>query len=140
MILAIDVMYYNDNAQVGGVLFKKWSDDEPFKTIVLYTKSQDEYIPGAFYKKELKPILDMLNSITDNVDTVVVDGYVDLGPGRPGLGRYLYDTLNEKITVVGVAKSKFISADDIPVLRGKSKRPLHITSAGIREKTASKFV
>jgi deoxyribonuclease V len=70
----------------------------------------------------------------------VVDGYVDLDPGgRPGLGARAHEAL--AIPVIGVAKSAFRTATHaIPVLRGASKRPLFVTSAGIPRADAAELV
>lgn len=59
------------------------------------------------------------------------DGYVDLGPGRGGLGRHLFEALEEAIPVVGVAKSRFPDTGAAEILRGSSRRPLYITTAGV---------
>src|SRR5262249_23015162 len=71
---------------------------------------------------------------------LVVDGYVDLDPGgRPGLGAHAHEVL--AIPVIGVAKSAFRTATHaIPVLRGASKHPLFVTSAGIPRADAAELV
>jgi deoxyribonuclease V len=88
------------------------------------------YQPGSFYTRELPPIRAVL-AMTDALDLLVVDGYVDLDPaGRPGLGAHVYCELG--IPVVGVAKTSFRSATHaVPVLRGDSTRPLYVTAAGV---------
>ncbi len=68
---------------------------------------------------------------------VFVDGYVWLPPtGCPGLGAHLYEALGRSTPVIGIAKSLFAGAEScalvIPVHRGMSKRPLHVTAAGIK--------
>ena len=69
---------------------------------------------------------------------IVIDGYVYLdGNKKAGLGKHLYDALQERSIVIGVAKSGF---KDIPgeteIFRGGSKRALYVTSAGISETEA----
>jgi deoxyribonuclease V len=56
------------------------------------------------------------------VDTAIIDGYVWLaGESRPGLGAHLYGALNQKVVVIGVAKTKFHGADHVSeVIRGSS--------------------
>ena len=95
-------------------------------------------------KRELPVIISLLSSITISiVDTIVVDGYVNLGnKSLKGLGAYLYDYLNKKLPIVGVAKTKFGPSNNITreILRGNSKKPLYITSAGIELSKASSCI
>ena len=73
---------------------------------------------------------------------VVVDGYVWLDEKRrKGLGAHLYDALDKATPVIGVAKTRFATATDaIEVFRGRSKRPLLVTAAGIDPLEAATFV
>jgi len=72
-------------------------------------------------------------------DEIVIDGYVMLGDS-PGLGQHLFKYLDSKISVVGVAKSKFKGSFGTEVFRGKSTRPLYITSAGIDQQKAAEKI
>jgi hypothetical protein len=83
-----------------------------------------------------------LKPVQNRVATVIVDGYVWLGPGnRPGLGAHLYKALYEKIPVIGVAKSIYSGATSArPVLRGRSRRPLYVTAAGMDSLVAAEHV
>ena len=57
------------------------------------------------------------------------------------LGQYLYDVLDQKIPVIGLAKCSFASiSDDYSVLRGDSKKPLYVTSVGIDQALAMKYI
>src|SRR5713226_9214071 len=62
---------------------------------------------------------------------LVVDGYVDLDPtGRPGLGAHAHAEFG--VPVIGVAKTAFRTATHaMPVLRGRSARPLFVTARGV---------
>ena len=71
---------------------------------------------------------------------ILVDGFVDTLPDHPGLGRRLYDALGKKVHVVGVAKSWFVGAQAIQVLRGSSKNPLYVTAAGMDAVDAADLV
>ena len=53
--------------------------------------------------------------------------------GKPGLGKYVYEHYQQTIPVIGVAKTAFKNNQQQvqPILRGKSKQPLFITSAGM---------
>jgi deoxyribonuclease V len=88
------------------------------------------YSPGEFFRREL-PALRAVFATTGTLRLVVVDGYVDLDPdGRPGLGAHVHAELG--VPVIGVAKSFFRSATHaVPVLRGRSARPLYVTAAGL---------
>nr|WP_317043961.1 endonuclease V [Chryseobacterium sp. T16E-39] len=94
-----------------------------------------DYESGAFYKRELPCILSLLKQIPlKEGDVIVVDGYVTLNDeGKMGLGGYLYEKLNEKYPVVGIAKNEFASPDNLrkSIYRGESKTPLFLTSKGI---------
>src|SRR5688572_28574458 len=63
------------------------------------------YKPGAFFERELPPLLAVLAE-TGGLDLLIVDGYVTLDPsGRPGLGEHVRAALG--IPVIGVAKTAF---------------------------------
>ena len=63
----------------------------------------------------------------------MVDGYVFLdGSKVAGLGKYLYDALDDKAIVVGVAKKSFKDiSSKYAVYRGESKNPLYVTAVGL---------
>jgi deoxyribonuclease V len=88
------------------------------------------YRPGEFFLRELPAITAVLAD-SDELDLVLIDGYVDLDPaGRPGLGAHLYRQI--QIPVVGVAKTAFHTATHAAaVRRGTATRPLYVTAAGI---------
>jgi len=70
------------------------------------------------------------------LEAIIVDGFVDLGPDRAGLGRYLFEALDAQIEVVGVSKNPFVGSPGIAVLRGTSQTPLWVTSTGSSEAAA----
>ncbi len=138
MILAVDVQYVDNRAFVAGVSFDDWNAEQPD---MVYESTVDEiaaYVPGQFYKRELPCILALLSEHELSPDVIVVDGYVYLGDhSKPGLGMHLYNALEGKVSVIGVAKSEFYGASDgQEVYRGKSKVPLFVTSIGIDSGTA----
>ena len=130
MIFVVDVHYEGNQAQVAGGLFHTWEDSQFQVAQTTYMGVPCEYIPGEFYKRELPCIMRLLSLVLEDVTTIVVDSYVDLGP-KAGLGRHLYDALNGKIPVLGVAKSRFRKVPAAKVFRGRSTRPLYITAAGM---------
>jgi deoxyribonuclease V len=97
------------------------------------------YRPGEFYRRELPPLRAVLRGI-GGLGLLVVDGYADLDPaGRPGLGAHAHDEF--AVPVIGVAKSAFRTASHaVPVLRGRSARPLFVTAAGMPRAEAAELV
>lgn len=133
MILAFDVGYYDQCTLVAVGRIPSFIKAVDFK-VASHQLAADQaaYEPGAFYKRELPFLLAALkqHDLTQ-VETIIIDGYVDLTPHHPGLGAYLFEALAEKVPVIGVAKSYFRDTNAIPILRGKSTRPLYVSSRGI---------
>ncbi|GAB2190084.1 endonuclease V [Sessilibacter sp. MAH1] len=129
-ILAVDVQYDDNSAFVAGVLFDEWNSEEPKAEYISFLRKIEEYIPGDFYKRELPCILRLLDEHRIAPSCIVVDGYVYLdGKQIPGLGKRLFDALDKRIEVVGVAKKGFKGiASECEILRGKSEKPLYVTS------------
>jgi exodeoxyribonuclease-5/deoxyribonuclease V len=135
MILAFDTYYYADRARTVCFKINEWTDEEPVDIVVDYVSPVAEYESGNFYKRELPCILSALDKAgTDGVEAVIIDGFVVLDDsGKPGLGRFLYDALDGKIPVIGIAKRNFAGnvAHVRQVLRGDSKNPLYVTAVGM---------
>ncbi len=142
MKIAIDVNYNKDNtATVAGVVFNNWQDKKASNIIIAKVDNIAPYISGKFYKRELPCILALLEKLVEKPEYIIIDGYIYLNNYKMGLGAHLYQALNEKIPVIGVAKSPFqdVSADTF-IYRGKSKKPLYITSAGIELEQAKQLI
>ena len=133
MILAVDVNYDQKRARAAGVLFSNWIAAQPYSKFISILDEVKKYIPGEFYKRELPCILKLINEHKLRPQIIIVDGYVYLdGNTKPGLGKYLFDQLNGKIPIIGVAKNPYKDiTSEYEVYRGGSKRPLYVTSAGI---------
>jgi deoxyribonuclease V len=129
MILAVDVGYPGDVAIAAGIGFDAWTDERPCDEHRIRVDGIAPYVPGEFWKREGPPLLALIAAFS-RTTTVVVDGYVDLGD-RPGLGRHLYEALHGRIPVVGVAKTAFVGARPVEVVRGGSRVPLYVTAAGL---------
>ncbi|MFL9832703.1 endonuclease V [Chryseobacterium terrae] len=135
MIYAFDTYYYENYAKTICIAFENWTSENESFVYSENTQISYDYESGAFYKRELPCILSLLKKIElkDN-DLIIVDGYVTLdNSGKIGLGGYLYESLNKKYPVIGIAKNGFVSEDSErrTVLRGESKTPLFLTSIGI---------
>jgi len=142
MIACVDVDYRDDHAVAACVLFRDWLDAEPAAEWTHRVAPVAPYQPGQFYRRELPCLLAVLAPRLGEVGTVVVDGYFWLRDEHsPGLGAHLYEALERRVAVIGVAKNCFQSAGVAkPVLRGDSKRPLFVTAAGLNLITAAACV
>ncbi len=140
MIAAVDVCYTKkDIAIAAAVVFKNFADKRPVATYSTRVNQFGEYIPGQFYKRELPCLMAVLTKVNEKLDTVIIDGYVMLGD-KPGLGYYLWGKLAEKVAVIGVAKTVFKDAYSVKIFRGKSNKPLYITSIGIDPVSAAENI
>ena len=144
MIIAIDVYYQDKKAIVAGVLFHFWDAPKAANEIVIEIELDrvGEYEPGQFYKRELPCLLALLETLETLPETIVIDGYVCLGgEANPGLGQRLYDALEGRSIVIGVAKTRF---QDTPttteVYRGQSRNPLYVTAIGVDTPEAKRFI
>jgi len=135
MILAFDTYYSGNKAKTVCACFKRWSDGVPNDLFSETLEGISDYEPGAFYKRELPCILSLLKKIPEeNIEYIVIDGFVFLDDrGKHGLGGYLFEALNRKIPVIGVAKSEFHNnrKNVRELLRGKSNKPLYISAIGV---------
>ena len=132
MILATDVQYAQSSATAAGILFTHWQSTQAHSQVVAHVDTIAPYEPGLFYKRELPCLLALINQVDTQLSTIVVDGYVSLGSGnKPGLGMHLYNALDQRIPVKGVAKNKFESTPTVcEILRGNSQKPLFVTAVG----------
>jgi len=107
---AVDV-HYNDNgtANVSSLEFEEWNASDYKYASTKIVENIKPYESGQFYKRELPCIISILGEFNlDLVEYIIIDGYVWLGTvDKPGLGTYLYHAFNQKIPIIGVAKSKY---------------------------------
>jgi deoxyribonuclease V len=132
MNLAIDIYYHDKGATCVGVLFD-WRDAEPSKIIEAYLDEVEEYVPGEFYKRELPCVLAVIYQVKRyKVDCILLDSHVQLGAEKKGLGEYVYETLDERYPVIGVAKKSFYNNTEYvrEVRRGQSDNPLYVSAVG----------
>jgi deoxyribonuclease V len=142
MRACLDVAYAPEAVGAACVLFRSWSDGEEVAHAVARGEAAAPYEPGSFYRRELPHLLAVLRQVREPLESIVVDGYVWLGPSRRGLGAHLYEALGRRVPIVGVAKTRFGSAAGVAVevFRGQSRRPLLVTSAGVDGSTAAQWV
>jgi len=146
LISILDVAYAAESAGAACVLAESWNAPAPAAEFSKHVACMPaKYEPGRFYEREL-PLLRTLIALIDGLEfrpsVFVIDGYVWLGAkNKPGLGAHLFQSVGRAIPVVGVAKSPF-GADtwSAQVLRGKSRRPLFVTSVGLDQGKAAELV
>jgi deoxyribonuclease V len=139
-IACLDAAYSSTAAAVACVMIQHWDAKGADRIEVRRFDSPPErYEPGAFFKRELPLLMSIISEFEDAIQIIVIDGYVWLGANdQPGLGAHLFASLGHRIPVIGIAKTRYrIDTWSTPVLRGESRRPLFVTSAGIQTKTAA---
>ena len=131
MIACCDVDYRDPGAAAAGLWFHDWTDSTGAAEVVVPIARVAPYQPGQFYLRELPCLLAVLEK-GPSADVVVLDGYVWLKDGQPGLGAHLYRALKERIAVIGVAKTRYAGAASVQeIRRGGSANPLYVTAVGI---------
>jgi deoxyribonuclease V len=130
MIVCVDVDYRATEVVAACVGLHDWPDAAPaFEAVTRTEGAPPAYESGAFYRRELPYLVAALGALPAPPRLIVVDGYVWLAPGRPGLGAHLHSALGGGIEIVGVAKRNFAGASTaIPILRGTSRHPLFVTA------------
>lgn len=142
MILAIDVQYKDSHGFVSAISFKDWRATTPDNQYETFVNGIADYEPGQFYKRELPCILKLMEEHSLLPEIIVIDGYVILDDqGSPGLGMHLYNALESKSKIIGVAKRSFSGISErAKIFRGNSKNPLFITSIGVDIEDAKKYI
>ena len=142
MIACIDVGYSETEARAACVVIGNWGDSQSTSEHIATIRDVQDYQPGEFYLRELPCIEAVLAKLDHAPSFIVVDGYVWLDDqDRKGLGAYLFEALEEKVPVIGVAKNPFRrSAHATHLRRGESDRPLYITAAGIELTLATDYI
>ena len=142
ILAAVDVAYSDLTAHAACVLFDAWDAEWPCDAYSRWTPLPSPYVPGHFSDRELPSIKNVLGLLPTLPEAILVDGYAWLDDERtPGLGANLFFMLEKRCAVIGVAKSRYRGGTHaVPVLRGKSRRPLWITAAGMKPKDAAEHV
>jgi len=142
MYLCIDTYYVHNTARVAAAAFCDIASPCVAGEYVLEIENQKPYRSGFFFKRELPGIMELLSDIEIHFHSIIIDGYVWLSPDQaPGLGGHLFRALQDSVPIIGVAKSPYReNTNALPVFRGGSTRPLHITAAGMRTEQAAHLV
>ncbi len=142
MIVAVDVDYRAHETVAAAVAFEAWPAATATHELVERLPPAAPYVSGELWRRELPALLAVLAAVDAaiaprTVGTIVVDAYVWLPDGTPGLGARLH-AARGACPVVGVAKTALHGdALSIPVLRGTSARPLFVTAVGIDARLAA---
>lgn len=144
-IALADAHYDGSTVQAACLVAESWEADLPLEEHVLPIGHVEPYESGRFYRRELPCLVGVLRLVRHQPQVVVIDGYVWLASrGRPGLGAHVYDVLGRSTPVVGIAKTALVGVEQSAVVaavyRGRSLRPLYVTSAGMDLRLAAAVV
>lgn len=140
LLCCVDVDYRGEVAVAAAILFLDWGSKDPVGQHVVTIRGVAPYRPGSFYERELPCIEAVLARNHWPLAAIVVDGFVWLGEGEPGLGAKLFTALGERVPVIGVAKNPYRGAPAAEVHRGSSHKPLYVTAAGMETTAAAACV
>ncbi|HJT27676.1 MAG TPA: endonuclease V [Pyrinomonadaceae bacterium] len=85
----LDVYYVDPRAAAACVVLSSWQASEPDECVLRPIDQVMPYEPGAFYRRELPCLEEVLKALRHVPEILVVDGYVWLGQGKKGLSAYL---------------------------------------------------
>ena len=120
MIVIIDADYNEEigKAHIAGIVAETIFDEKEKMVVTAISDEIGEYIPGQFYKRELKSVELIIAQLeVSQIKLIVVDGYADFGTDKLALGAYVFEKYN--IPVIGIGKNKFegLEADDCIVIK-----------------------
>lgn len=144
MLVCVDVDYRagpsgRTSACAAALVFPDWPSPTSAAEHVVSIAEVADYEPGQFYKRELPCVLAVLERVEFGIHGILIDGYVVLDEhGTLGLGGHLWEQLERRIPIIGVAKNPFSRPTPaIELLRGDSLRPLYVTALGVEVETAA---
>jgi deoxyribonuclease V len=135
MIACLDVDYRHNTGVAACLVAQSWQSSQAANVYAKTIRDIAPYEPGAFYKRELPCLLQVLQLVQEALDFIIVDSYVWLDDAQThwGMGAHLYDALQNKTPIIGVAKTHYAGSDGVArqVLRGQSQSPLFVTAIGV---------
>lgn len=130
IIACFDVYYYKDSAKASCIVFSRYEEVTAEYTEEI--EGIEDYVSGQFYKRELPCILKVLEKVKEDIDIIIIDGFIWAGEDKRGLGGHLFESINNKPPIIGVAKSHLNeSTAYMEIFRGKSSNPLYISAIGM---------
>ncbi len=141
-LAAVDVGYSGKEALAAAVFFSRWEQAEEDQACQCRITGIASYKPGEFYLRELPCILSVLEKAEFLPNLIIVDGYVWLDETeRPGMGAHLYEALHRQCAIIGVAKKCFFRGSNVAeLIRGRSRKPLFVTSVGVNLEEAAQNI
>lgn len=131
--LILDVGYFEQNQNTYAIISAiRFAGIQTHTILNQYKTTVHNVMPyksGQFYQREMPCLLQLINEIKEPFDIIIIDGYVYLdGETQAGLGKHLYEHLNDKKPIIGIAKNSFQNINNqYAIYRGNSKKPLFIT-------------
>ncbi|MGA9149654.1 MAG: endonuclease V [Candidatus Nitrosopolaris sp.] len=101
-ICGVDVAYRNNIAYCSAVMMNKDSLKVQH-SINLTLKVKQHYLPSFLMLRESEPIINILKSLENRIDILLIDGHGVLHPRRCGLACYVGVIIDRP--TIGVAKS-----------------------------------
>ncbi|HZQ63065.1 MAG TPA: endonuclease V [Casimicrobiaceae bacterium] len=143
MLGCLDVHYLPRGARAACVVIEAFDAAWPLTSRLAAVPEVEPYQPGRFYLRELPCLTAVLHGLERVPEVLVIDGYVWLSSTcTPGLGAHLHEATGRP--VIGVAKTEFAalrgSSLVAPVRRGRSARPLFVTTVAFDLEQAARGV
>jgi deoxyribonuclease V len=139
VIVSLDVDYRPASVVTACVGFVEWTDAIAAREHVVRSEGPAApYEPGRFFERELPYLRAALASFGESIELAIVDGYVWLADGVPGLGAHLHAVIG--VPVVGVAKTAYAGSNALAITRGESTSPLFVTAVGLDAQLAADHV
>lgn len=83
----------------------------------------------------------MLEKVKEDIDIIITDSFIWVDECKKGLGAYLYESINRKTPIIGVAKSYLKGCTAyVKIYRGQSSNPLYISATGIDLNYSAKLI
>lgn len=142
MIACLDVHYAEGRATAACIRFRHWADEKSVDVVTASMDTVAAYESGEFYKRELAPLLRVLERSGQSAQTLVIDGYVWLdAQGSPGLEALLYAATGGQSRVIGIRQEPTQKRGfAYHVMRGSSTKPLYVTAIGLDTADAAEGV
>lgn len=140
IVACFDVYYYENYARACCIVFNR-QDEMIISEYSERIEGVKEYVSGQFFKRELPCILKVLEKVKEDVGIIIIDSFIWVEGDENGLGAYLYEAINGRIPVIGVAKSYLKgSTAYLEVYRGESIKPLFVSAIGIDLNYSVEFI
>ncbi|MCW1968987.1 MAG: endonuclease V [Anaerolineae bacterium] len=132
MYFSCDVQYEQKIGYAAGICFQRLQSQSVDFVVTAILQPVAEYKPGEFYQRELPCLIELIKKLETLPKIIFIDGYVWLQNDQLALGGRLYEYLDRKVIVIGIAKSFLrIAGENISMYYKSSHRPIYISAAGL---------